>query len=927
MLTQTQQRKAAREFAKRWEGRGYEKGESETFWITLLRDVYGVENLADFIIFEDKVTLDSTNFIDGRIPSTNVVIEQKSINVDLTKEIKQSDGMLLTPFQQAKRSADKLPYSERPRWIVVSNFKEFHIFDMEKPGGAAEIVLLKELEQDYYRLKFLVDEDDHYIKRATEVSIEAGELVGLLYDALLRQYNDPIDEDVLKDLNILCVRLVFCFYAEDAGLFGRHNMFHDYLVKYKGSKSMFREALLNLFKVLDQEEHERDPYASEDLLAFPYVNGGLFEKNDVVIPRISDEIIEIILEKASEGFDWSKISPTVFGGVFESTLNPETRRAGGMHYTSIENIHRVIDPLFMDDLREEFKEIKALKTLVIKKRRFEELQKKMASLVFLDPAAGSGNFLTETYLSLRRLENEILKDLYGNQIMWGVVKEPIKVSISQFFGIEINDFAVSVARTALWIAESQMMKETEDIVNMELDFLPLETYPNIVEGNALEMDWEEVVAKDELDYIMGNPPFLGKKEQSKEQKKEIKVVFSNHEGVGNLDYVTGWYAKAIDFIQSSKIEVAFVSTNSITQGEQVPILWSYLLRNKIIVNFAYRSFVWNSEASDLARVHCVIIGFSALDLEKEKYLFLNESQVKKAGNINPYLLDAPNVLIKSRSTPISETKPIVYGSMPIDKGHLILNEEDVKEIINENPDNAKFIRKYIGGRELINGTHRWCLWLNDASPHEFSSSRQIMRRVEATYNFRINSDRGQTRELANVPYLFGEIRQPNQEMLVIPKVSSEKRLYIPMSFVSSDVIVSGSALIIPGATLYDFGILTSNVHMAWMRTVAGRMEMRYQYSNNIVYNNFPWPSPSEDQRSEIERTATMILNARELHPDSNLASLYGERSMPRELLTAHRINNRAVMQAYGFNWKAMTSAECVAELMKMYQNLVQQARN
>ncbi len=389
MLTQAQQRKAAREFAKRWEGRGYEKGDSNTFWITLLNEVYGVENPADFIIFEDKVMLDNTSFIDGRIPSTHVLIEQKSIDKDLTKPIKQSDGSLLTPFQQAKRYAIEIPYSDRPRWIVVSNFKEFHIFDMEKPGGSAEVVFLKDLEEDYYRLNFLVDEGNHYIKKATEVSIQAGELVGILYDALLKQYNDPDDEETLKHLNILCVRLVFCFYAEDAGLFGRHNMFHDYLAKHKDSNSMFREALLNLFRVLDQEEHERDPYAAEDLLAFPYVNGGLFEKDDVVIPRISEEIIEIILDKASAGFNWSNISPTVFGGVFESTLNPETRRAGGMHYTSIENIHKVIDPLFMDDLREEFKEIKALKTLTIKKRRYEELQEKMASLTFLDPAAGS----------------------------------------------------------------------------------------------------------------------------------------------------------------------------------------------------------------------------------------------------------------------------------------------------------------------------------------------------------------------------------------------------------------------------------------------------------------------------------------------------------------------------------------------------------
>ena len=421
--------------------------------------------------------LDNTSFIDAYIPSTHVLIEQKSIDKNLRKPIRQSDGSLLSPFQQAKRYSIELPYSDRPRWIVLSNFKEFHIFDMEKPGGEPEVIYLKDLEEDYYRLNFLVDVESNYIKRTTEVSIKAGELVGVLYDALLKQYNNPEDEETLKNLNILCVRLVFCFYAEDAGLFGCHNMFHDYLAKYRDSKSGFRRALLELFKVLDQEEHERDPYSSEDLLAFPYVNGGLFEKKEVVIPRVNEEIIDIILEKASASFNWSKISPTVFGGVFESTLNPETRRSGGMHYTSIENIHKVIDPLFMDELREEFKEIKALKTVATKKRRFEELQDKMAYLKFLDPAAGSGNFLAETYISLRKLENEILKELYGGQIVLAITHNPIKVSISQFYGIEINDFAVSVARTALWIAESQMMKETEDIVNMNLDFLPLKHTP------------------------------------------------------------------------------------------------------------------------------------------------------------------------------------------------------------------------------------------------------------------------------------------------------------------------------------------------------------------------------------------------------------------------------------------------------------------
>ena len=594
MLTQREQRKAAKEFAKKWEGIGYEKGDSNKFWLSLLNEVYGVKDFSKYIDFEDKVVLDHTSFIDGYIPSTHVLIEQKSIDKDLRKGIKQSDGSILSPFQQAKRYSIELPYDDRPRWIVLCNFKEFHIFDMNKPQSEPEVVYLKDLEEDYYRLNFLVDKEDNYIKKSTEVSIQAGELVGVLYDALLKQYNNPSDEETLKNLNILCVRLVFCFYAEDVGLFGRHNMFHDYLRSFSNNPDSFRDALIKLFDILDQEESKIDPYQSEALLEFPYVNGGLFAKEDIIIPRLNEEIIDIILNKASANFDWSKISPTIFGGVFESTLNPETRRSGGMHYTSIENIHKVIDPLFMDNIREEFKEAISLKTVNAKKLKLEKLQDKIASLKFLDPAAGSGNFLTETYICLRRLENEILKELYGIQIVMGQTHNPIKVSIGQFYGIEINDFAVSVARTALWIAESQMMKETEDIVNLNLSFLPLKSYPNIVEGNALTIDWEEVVPKNEINYIMGNPPFVGTAYQSENQKNDVKNIFKGINKSGKLDYVACWYKKSAEYIQSSNIEVALVSTNSIVQGDQVSILWDDLFKNHLIKIILLTSHLFGS---------------------------------------------------------------------------------------------------------------------------------------------------------------------------------------------------------------------------------------------------------------------------------------------------------------------------------------------
>ncbi len=919
MLTQVEQRKAAKEFSEKWKGIGYEKGDSARFWMSLLNEVYGVEKPAEFIRFEDKVMLDHTSFIDGYIPSTHVLIEQKSIDKDLRKGIRQSDGSVLSPFQQAKRYSIELPYDDRPRWIVLSNFKEFHIYDMNKPQSEAEVIYLKDLEEDYYRMNFLVNEENQYIKKATEVSIKAGELVGILYDSLLEEYQDPEDEETLKNLNILCVRLVFCFYAEDAGLFGRHNMFHDYLVKYKDDSVGFRNALLRLFQILDQKEDERDPYESDELLAFPYVNGGLFENEDIVIPRINEEIIDIILNKASANFDWSNISPTIFGGVFESTLNPDTRRAGGMHYTSIENIHKVIDPLFMDELREEFKEIKLLKTFNIKKRHLENLQKKMASLKFLDPAAGSGNFLTETYISLRKLENEILKELYGKQIVMEKAHNPIKVSISQFYGIEINDFAVSVARTALWIAESQMMKETEDIVNMNLDFLPLKSYPNIVEGNALKIDWEDVITKNELDYIMGNPPFIGARKMNSEQSKELKEIFGKLKGVGNLDYVAGWYRKAIEYIQNTRIEVCYVSTNSITQGQQVSILWKSLVEEwNLKINFAHRTFKWSSEATDKAAVHVVIIGFSTFDRNKKIIFDSNLKNIVKS--INPYLVEGMNIFLESPRKPLCQVPEMVFGSMPNDGGHLLLNKEEKEDLLKREPSSKKFIKRLYGAVEFINNKSRYCLWLINASPSDLRNMPSVMARISKVKEKRLASKRKATRKLADYPHLFGEIRQPKTDYLLVPAVSSENRKYIPIGFMSKDDIATNRVYVIPEATLYDFGVMTSNVHMAWMRAVCGRLEMRYNYSATVVYNNFPWPIPSERSKAKIQNKAQEILNIRKNYPNSSLADLYDDLTMPPDLRKAHQENDKAVMEAYGFDWRNMTESECVAELMKLYKN-------
>lgn len=921
-MTDTEHRLAAKQFAADWQGRGDEKQETQTFWLALLQKVYGVTEPDKFISFEKTVNVDNvktgksnTKFIDGYIGATRVLIEQKGAKIDLNKGELQSDGSLLSPYQQARRYGGYLPVNQQPRWIVVCNFKEFRIHDMNHPNDTPEILLLSDLEKEYARLNFLVNTGDENIRKEMEISLQAGELVGVLYDALLKQYAEPESEQTLKSLNALCVRLVFCLYAEDSGIFGKRNMFHDYLQAHRAED---RRALINLFRVLDQKEDERDRYLDDDLAAFPYVNGGLFANEDIEIPRLGDEIIDLLLSRASEDFDWSAISPTIFGAVFESTLNPQTRRSGGMHYTSIENIHKVIDPLFLDTLKTELNDIKSISVKRNRDAKLRSFQARLASLTFLDPACGSGNFLTETYLSLRRLENEVLSLLYEGQIVMDM-NDPIQVSISQFYGIEINDFAVTVAKTALWIAESQMMKETEDVVRMSLDFLPLKTNAHIVEGNALQMDWEDVVPKMQLNYIMGNPPFIGYTYQSTEQKADLQNTMA---GIGkNIDYVSGWYFKAAQLMQSTAIRTAFVSTNSITQGEQVAGVWKPMFeRLGIHIDFAHRTFRWDSEANLKAHVHCVIVGFSVQMNPAEKLLFTSK-QVQHVQNISPYLIDAPTLFIESRNKPLCNVPEICKGSQPTDGGNLIVTEEDYNGFMKQAPASAKYIRRFLGADEFLNGKNRYCLWLDGISPKELQGMPLVLERVQLVRDFRLSSKKAATRKQADTPTLFTENRQPSEDFIAIPEVSSGTRRYIPMGFLHPDTICSNKLQILPGASIYHFGVLMSNVHMAWMRTVCGRLKSDYDYSAKIVYNNFPWPVPTEKQKAKIEQSAQAILDARALYPDCSLAVLYNEVTMPPELRKAHQVNDRAVMEAYGFWGKFNSESACVAELMKMYQQL------
>ena len=929
-MTDAQQREAARQFYYKWNGKGKEDEDARSYWIDILVNIFGMESVTDRVQFEKKVAGDkSKKRIDVYIPETHTLIEQKSLGIPLDKP--QTGHENKTPYEQAKEYDNLLPYDEKARWIITSNFSEIWIYDMAVMKPDPVKINLIDLPAKWHMLDFLVKKEVKKVSDEMAVSLQAGEIVGVLYDAFLKQYKDPENEETLKSLNKLCVRIVFLLYGEDAGILGRKGMFHDYMEQF--SPSQARKGLRDLFRVLNECPENRDPYLADDdpmLAAFPYVNGGLFEDDNIEIPPFTEEIMDLLLRKASDDFDWSGISPTIFGAVFESTLNPETRRSGGMHYTSLENIHKVIDSLFLDDLKAELEEIKQIAVVKTKERKLHAFQDKLASLSFLDPAAGSGNFLTESYTSIRKLENEAIRELTGGQMTLGNVINPIKVSISQFYGIEINDFAVTVARTALWIAENQMMKETEDIVHMTLDFLPLKTNAYIVEGNALRMQWEDVVDKSKLSYIMGNPPFVGARlmAQGSIQKKEVQDTFGNIKDVQDLDYVTCWYKIAARYIHGTKIEVCFVSTNSICQGSQVPILWNVLLNDfHVHINYGYQTFRWNSESTDQAAVHCVIVAFADFN-RKEKLLFDSGNTRHVATNISPYLTEGSDGFVVATKETLYDVPKMSFGNQPRDGGFFILTPEEKDQLLKAEPDLQKWIHPYVGAEEFIKGKERFCLWLAHATPIEISKSKILKERVESVRQFRLSSKAKTTNGYAKVPHCFAQMTQPEGEnYLLIPRVSSENRRYVPIGFMDADDISSDAVQIVPGATIYHFGILTSNVHMAWMRAVCGRLKSDYRYSKEIVYNPFPWPDINDKQKEQIEKTAQGILKARALFPDTPMAVLYDQTTMPPELRKAHQANDRAVMLAYGMPIKETDEAACVAWLMRLYQEKVAELEN
>lgn len=935
--------KELKDFIATWQDQGSEVADKVTYWNTLL-ELLGVpkqqiENKT-YIEYEKPIKLrENEKFhgsIDAYIPSTKVLIEQKSNGVDLFKAESRPNGgdtEKITPFEQAKRYDNHLGSKEKANFLVLSNFNQIVIYDVRESVDVKPVIIdLKDLEKDLYLLNFLVKPDEtKRLEKEKRISVAAGELVSKIYNEfanIFAKYDQVDDEKIKHSINTLCVRLVFCLYAEDAGLFNAKEQFYNYLEPVAPNKCGV--ALKALFKVLDTKIDDRtkdDPFWNDEnpeLSQFPYVNGGLFADTDIIIPPFSDELKDIVLNQASRGFDWSDISPTIFGAVFESTLNPETRRQGGMHYTSVENIHKVIDPLFLNDLKADLEEIKQYKNKKTIKEKAIAFQEKLSNLTFFDPACGSGNFLTETFLSLRRLENEAIRlELGGESVLdVGQAGDWIHVSIQQFFGIEINDFAVSVAKTALWIAEDQMMKETQDLVYApDWDFLPLKTYTKIHEGNALRMDWNKVLPNYACHFIISNPPFVGARLQSKEQKEDLKKVFGKQKGLGNMEYVDGWYKLACDYMKGTKIKASFVSTNSVVQGDQVSLLWKNIFADKNFnFNFAYRTFKWNSEVKDKAHVHVVIIGFSYVH-NQNKVIFSELGLPTIVKNINAYLIDSNNVFITDRTEPLNAKQEIVFGSMPNDSGYLSkYNIDQMNDIVAKYPAAKPLFKRFIGSREFMNNKQRYCLWLHNVAPSDWRKIPPVMEAVEEVKKARENSSRKSTRDLALTPYEFGEIRQPSTPYLLIPRVTSGSRKYVPMGYFSPDIIASDAVLIVPNAETYDFGILESVVHMAWMRVVAGRLKSDYRYSAKIVYNNFPWPTIDDKQKEKIEQTAQAILDARKNHPDDSLADLYDDFSMQPDLRKAHKANDKAVLQAYGLSADA-TESEIVAHLFKMYEKL------
>ena len=887
-------------FAKEWETETSEDAEGKSFWDGFF-EVFGVHRrrIASFEV-PVKRHDGSGGFID-LLWKGILLVEHKSRGKDLDRA-----------FTQARDYFPGLKDRDLPRYVLVSDFARFRLYDLET--GSEHEFPLKELHRNVRLFGFVAGYQSRAFKDQDPANIKAAERMGKLHDALKDSGYSG------HTLEMLLVRLLFCLFAEDTGIFEPRRRFQDFIEQRTASDGSDLGAQLSaLFHVLNTPEDARQKTLDEQLAGFPYVNGKLFAE-PLPPAAFNMAMRERLLDAA--GLDWSEISPAIFGALFQSIMDEKARRNLGAHYTSEKNILKLIGPLFLDGLRVEFTKVKGSRA------KLHEFHEKLASLTFLDPACGCGNFLVIAYRELRLLELDVILALYEKGQEAGQVTDPrllIKCNVDQFYGIEIEEFPAQIAQLALWLVDHQVNLRVSELFGNPFERLPLRKSATIRHGNALWIDWNDVVPAAELDYILGNPPFAGKKEQDKEQKRDMAAVFAGVKGAGVLDFVTAWYLKAAGYIKDTDVLCAFVSTNSITQGEQVGILWSELYRQRMRIHFAHQTFRWSNEARGNAAVHCVIVGFGQTEPMHVR-LFAYPSQTEDAHEIpsvriNAYLQDAPELLMLRRSKPLSLVPKITKGSEATDFGHLFLTAEEHGELLREHPHAGRWTKRSYGSEELINSTERWCLWLAGISPAEIRAMPSVFKRIEQVRREREASDKARTNEWAAQPTLFSEDRQPSTSYLAIPKVSSERRHYLPIGFLSADDIATGSLQIVPMATLYHFGALSSVMHMAWMRAICGRMKSDYQYSNTIVYNNFPWPDPPSDkQRKAIELAAQGVLDARAAFPGSTLAGLYDPTTMPPALVKAHQTLDRAVDAAYGKR-VFKTDAERVAFLFERYQHL------
>lgn len=988
-----------RTFVNKWKDKGNEKQDTHPFWEGLVECLLGVKHGYECLDWEQKIPKraiveengENPKFLDCYLKTSRCVIEQKSYKVSLDEKHAVIEGKAMNALQQAQWYYDNMNRPEdgkKGRYTIACNFQEFRIFDNNHGDTLFETLRLEDLPRrwPYLRRVLMGGETSYNDNVQDEAAKTASGFVSKLYDLLQEQYTkEELTKDVLHQLNVFCVRVVFCLYADDEEIFD-DNQFHTFLKTFNAKQ--LNNKFKWLFVALDKEKRP-DSYDPE-ILAFPRVNGGLF-KNEVPIPRISEGVKDLLLMaseesqmKGNDSFDWSEISPTNFGCIFESTLDPITREENGMHYTSPENIHRVIDPLFLDSLQAELDVLLKLphENKKEKEERCNALQKfqnKIAKLNFLDPACGSGNFLTETFKSLRRLEMKVIGELpnlgLGDDALRkdGVyLKNPCKVNIRQFYGIEINDFAVQVANTALWISDCQMIAEAEELFSVSIPALPLKQNDNIRCGNALETKWENVINPRSLDYIIGNPPFLGSQRMNKTQKKELKAVLSAKDGrksiwkaVGAMDYVCGWYAKAAEYMQKNKkTTAALVSTNSITQGEQVAMLWEPLVTHyNLRISFARRTIKWENAADNEANVQFIVVGFycQKTDRGDDKYIYVGDEKGEPVKHINGYLLPAEDIFLHGKLKHIQSNAPVMrLGSMPNDgerearkqakelaqkkgksynpsdvRGKLRLSKDEKENLIAKYPELIPYIRRIYGAEDFISGAENYCIWMreeeDDPLPSDIINHPALKDRFDFIREVRKHSTRPQTQVLQHTPYLFGEDRQPNVRYLLVPSTSSENRRYVPMGFVEPNIICSNLALTIANCSLYHFGVLTSSLHMAWMKFVCGRLEMRFRYSASLVYNLFPWPDTvtvTEEQKNLIETSAQQILDVREQLGES-YEKMYAT-NMNSKLLKAHLGNDAAVLRAYGFDvsWaKDIENHETdiALELMRRSVNMAKKA--